>query len=109
MIIDCAFDEKLADELKQYLSKKGFAAINDDCRITVDDPKLSKEDLKSFLKKTGRIKEYHTVPAGEDTTIIAIKVPIEDFGLARCTICGFVAYLEEIIAHERAHGIQFVI
>ena len=109
MIIDCAFDEKLAGELKQYISEKGFTAINDNCRITVDDPRLSKEGLESFLKKTDRIKEYQIIPADKDTVIIAIKVPIEDFGLARCTICGFVAYPDELIAHERAHGIQFVL
>jgi len=110
MIIDCAFDEKLADELKQYLSEKGFTASNEDsCRIKVDDQKLEKEDLELFLKETGRDKVYHLIPADEDAIIIAIKVEIEKFGLSRCTICGFVAYPDELIAHERAHGIQFVL
>lgn len=109
MIIDCAFDEKLSNELKQYLSENGFVASSDNCRIIVDDPKLSKDDLESFLKKTDRIKEYQIIPVDEDTIIIAIKVPIEDFGLARCTICGFVAYPDEIIVHEMAHGIQLVL
>lgn len=106
MIIDCAFDEKLANELKQYLLENGFTACNeDDGVIKVDSLKLKKEDLELFLKKTGKIKDYQLIPADSDTIIIAIKVPIEDFGLARCTICGFVAYQEELIAHERAHGI----
>jgi hypothetical protein len=110
MIIDCAFDEKLASELKQYLSEKGFAVSDEDNGIIkVDEPKLSKEDLESFLKKTDRDKEYQLIPAGDDTVIIAINVTIEDFGLGRCTICGFVAYPDELIAHERAHGIQFVL
>ena len=109
MIIDCAFDEKLADELKRYLSEKGFATSNEDCKITVDEPKLSKNDLELFLKKTDRIKEYQLTLAGKDTIIIAIKVPIENFGLGRCIICGFVAYPDELIAHERTHGIQFML
>ena len=110
MIIDCAFDAKLAGELEQYLSENGFAASNEgNGIIKVDDPKLGKDNLESFLKKTDRIKEYQLIPAGEDTIIIAIKVPIEDFGLGRCTICGFVAYPDELIAHERAHGIQFLL
>jgi len=106
MIIDCAFDEKLADELKQYLVENGFIVQNeDDWTIRVDKPKLRKEDLGLFLKKTDKLKDYQLIPADSDTIIIAIKVPIEDFGLARCNMCGFVAYKEELIAHERAHGV----
>lgn len=109
MIIDCAFDEKLANELKQYLLENGFIVYNEDDEIIkVDSPKLKKEDLALFLKKTGKIKAYQLIPADSDTIIIAIKVPIEDFGLARCTICGFVAYHDELIAHERAHGVSLL-
>jgi len=106
MIIDCAFDEKLADELKQYLVENGFIVHNEDgWTIKVDSPKLRKEDLELFLKKTDKLEDYQLIPADSDTIILAIKVPIEDFGLARCNMCGFVAYKEELIAHERAHGV----
>jgi len=37
--------------------------------------------------------------------VIAKKADVEDFGLARCEICGHVAFEEELFAHRRAHGI----
>lgn len=106
MIIDCAFDEDLAQKLSEYLSEKGFSAKKEKNAIIITkDPKLTKDELEIFLKKTGKIKELELIPVESDTVIIATKVMIEHFGLARCTICGFVTYKEDLISHERAHGI----
>jgi hypothetical protein len=33
---------------------------------------------------------------------------MEHFGLARCSMCGFVTYHEDLVDHERAHGIQLM-
>ena len=109
MIIDCAFDENLADELTIYLLENGFV-VNKENKgiITTEDPKLTKDELESFLKKTGKIKDLQLIPTDSDTIIIATKVMIEHFGLARCSICGFVTYQEDLVAHERAHGIQLM-
>ena len=109
MIIDCAFDQNLADELTKYLKKKGLN-VNEEKEgiITTEDPKLTKDDLELFLKNTGKIKTLQLIPTDSDTIIIATKVMIEHFGLARCNICGFVTYQEDLVAHERAHGIQLM-
>ena len=106
LIIDCAFDEKLANEITKYLTNQGFSVILEkDGIITADDKKLTKDDLELFLKRTGKIKELQLILSDSDTVIVAAKVMIEHFGLARCTICGFVTYQEDLFAHERAHGI----
>lgn len=107
LIIDCAFDEKLANEITNYLTNQGFSAILEkDGIIMSDDKKLTKDDLELFLKRTGKIKELQIIPSDSDTVIIATKVMVEHFGLARCTICGFVTYKEDLFAHERAHGLH---
>ena len=107
MIIDCAFDEDLATKLAEYLTEKGFTVkIEKDGIISTEDKTLTKNELELFLKKTGKIRDLQLIKVDSDTVIIATKVMIEHFGLARCSICGFVTYAEELIAHERAHGIQ---
>lgn len=109
MTIDCAFDEKLSDEIEIYLKECGFEITKEkDGIITTNDPRVTKDGLEHFLKKTGKIKELQIIPSDSDTIIIAKKVMIENFGLARCTICGFVAHAEELLAHERAHGVQLM-
>ncbi len=106
LIIDCAFDEKLADELAKYLTNHAFSVnLEKDGIITSDDKKLTKDDLELFLKMTGKIKELQLISAESNTVIIATKVMIEHFDLARCSVCGFVAYPEDLFAHERAHGL----
>jgi len=106
MIIDCAFDEKLSEELVKYLTTSGFqVAKESNGIITSNDRKLTRDALDLFLKQTGKIKELQVIPSEKNVLIIATKVPIEGFGFVRCTICGFVMYEEELMAHERAHGI----
>ncbi|QLH06651.1 hypothetical protein [Nitrosopumilus ureiphilus] len=109
MIIDCAFDEKLSDEIASYLKEKRFDIVKEkDSIITTSDPRVTKDELEYYLKKTGKIKELQIIPSDSDTVIIAKKVMIEHFGLSRCTICGFVTYKEDLISHERSHGIQIM-
>jgi hypothetical protein len=106
MIIDCAFDDNLSDELEKYLIINGFQVTKEaNSIITSNDRKLTKDVLDLFLKQTGKIKELQIIPSEKNVLIIASKVPIEGFGFVRCTICGFVMYEEELMAHERAHGI----
>ena len=109
MIIDCAYDEKLSDELVKYLTENGFQVTKDaDGIIRSNDVTLTRDDLDLFLKKTGKIKELQIIPSEKNVLIIATKIPIEGFGFVRCSICGFVMYEEELMAHERAHGIFLV-
>ena len=106
MIIDCAFDEKLSEELVKYLITSGFQVTKEvNGIITSNDIKLTRDVLELFLKQTGKIKDLQVIPSEKNVLIIAAKVPIEGFGFVRCTICGFVMYEEELMAHERAHGI----
>lgn len=108
LIIDCAFDEKLADEMVQYLKECGFTISKEDNGIiTTDDPKVTIDELEHFLKKTGKIRDLQIIPS-DSTVIVAKKVMIEQFGLARCSICGFVTHSEELLAHERAHGVSLM-
>lgn len=106
MIIDCAYDEKLSDELVKYLTDNDFQVIKDpDGIIRSKDVSLTKDDLDLFLKKTGKIKELQVIPSEKNVLIIATKIPIEGVGFVRCSICGFVMYEEELMVHERAYGI----
>jgi len=106
MIIDCAFDDNLSDELVKYLTANGFQVTKEvNTIITSNDRKLTRNVLDLFLKHTGKFKELQIIPSEKNIWIIAAKVPIEGFGFVRCTICGFVMYEEELMAHERAHGI----
>jgi hypothetical protein len=108
MIIDCAFNEKLAEELAEYLMKSGFEITKQGEIIKSIDKNLTKDELELFLKRTNKIKVLQIIPSEKDVFIIATKIPIEGFGLARCSICGFVIYKEEIMAHERAHGVSLL-
>lgn len=106
MIIDCAFDDALADDLTKYLLESGFTVQKEnESIVTTNDPKLTTDDIEWFLKKTGKIKDLQLIQSDSDTIILATKVMIEHFGLDRCSICGFVAFKDELFAHERTHGI----
>ncbi|MBI5147272.1 MAG: hypothetical protein HZA84_08690 [Thaumarchaeota archaeon] len=106
VIIDCAFDAKLTDELTKYLLENGFTVQKEnESVVTTNDPKLTVDNIEWFLKKTDKIKDLQIIQSDSDTIILATKVMIEHFGLGRCSICGFVAFKDELFAHERAHGI----
>ena len=106
MIIDCAFDEILCNELENYLTKLGFHITKESGGIIIsNDIKLTEDDLELFLKRTGKIKELQIIHSENDVLIIVKKISIEGYGFVRCSICGFVMFEEELMAHERAHGI----
>ena len=66
---------------------------------------ISDEQLKQILKDLGK-KNLEVTRSEFDTIIVAKMVSLQQLGLASCTICGHVAYEEELMAHERAHGIH---
>jgi hypothetical protein len=106
VIIDCAYDEKLSDELVKYLTENGFQVTKEsDGVIRSNDITLTRDHLDVFLKMTDKIKELQVIPSEKNVWVMAIEIPIEGFGLVRCSVCGFVMYEEEVMAHERAHGI----
>lgn len=108
MIIDCAYDQQLTDDLAEYLKNKGFIVQKEgDSILKTNDSKLTKVDLEYYIMEKKK-DHLQVIPVDEETIIIAAKVMIEHFGLARCSICGFVTYKEELFAHERAHGVHFL-
>lgn len=105
MIVDCAYDKELAQEIVDYLKKEKIdAKIENESIITSE--KLSKDDLDLFLKRTGKIQDLQIIESDYNTVIVARKVSIEKFGLTRCSMCGFIMHEEERLSHERAHGVQ---
>ncbi len=105
--IDCAADTNLARELVNYLKNKGIDSTQDDALVLVDQPELEKT-LRAFLKETAR-KDYSILQSDLTTFVMAKVVPIEEFGLLKCNICGYVVSSEEeLTAHQRAHGIQLL-
>ncbi len=102
-MIDCAFDEEFSNELANYLNKKGHKTKQVDSQVILD-VKIGKEVLFDFLKHAKKTN-YNILEMDSNIFVIAKKVDVEDFGLARCEICGHVAFEEELFAHRRAHGI----
>ena len=102
-MIDCAFDEKFSKELINYLNKKGYKTNQTGSQIILD-VKIGKEVLFDFLKHAKKIN-YDILEMDSNTFVIAKKVDVEDFGLGRCEMCGFVAFEEELFAHRRTHGL----
>ena len=102
-MFDCAFDEKFSKELINYLNKKGYKTNQTGSQIILD-VKIGKEVLFDFLKHTKKIN-YDILEMDSNTFVIAKKVDVEDFGLGRCEMCGFVAFEEELFAHRRTHGL----
>jgi len=106
-VIDCANDEVIATELKEYLFTRGYEAKKDDSLVIITDGKNIKESLGSFIKDTNKIG-YQILQSDSETLILAKVMQIEDFGLPTCEICGYAAPEEELFAHRRAHGIGFL-
>jgi len=105
--IDCAGDTELADKLVNYLKNNGIDCTQEDSLVLVTLNEVEKI-LKMFLKETRRV-EYSILKSDLTTFVVAKVVPIEDFGLLRCNICGYVVSSEEeLTAHQRAHGIQLL-
>ena len=105
--IDCAADTELAGELVNYLKNNGIDSTQEDSLVLVERAEVE-NILKMFLKETGRLK-YSILQSDLTTFVVAKVVPIEEFGLLKCNICGYVVSSEEeLTAHQRAHGIQLL-
>jgi len=105
--IDCAGDTELAHELVNYLKSNRIDAAQEHSLVLTDQSGVEKI-LNAFLKNTAR-SEYSILKSDVETFVVAKVVPIEDFGLLKCNICGYVlSSEEELTAHQRAHGIQLL-
>jgi hypothetical protein len=102
-VVDCAGDKEMAVLLTKYVTSLGNYAKQDDSLVLINAKNVI-DILKLFLKDTGK-SEYCIQQADPGTFVLAKVVPIDNFGLATCEICGFVAFDEELFAHRRAHGI----
>jgi len=102
-VIDCAFDEKFSKELSNYLNKKGYKTNLASSQVILD-VKIGKEVLFDFLKHAKKTN-YDILEMDSNIFVIAKKVDVEDFGLGRCDICGYIAFEEELFAHRRAHAL----
>ena len=99
--IDCAQNNKLAEELTIFLRNESYSVTQENDLVTVDE-KLSKSTLESFLKKTGRVGHKIT-PIDSDSYVIAIPLDLEDIGLESCEFCGYTAHRELVEIHRRSH------
>ncbi len=86
-----------------YLNKEGEDSTREKDHVYTKN-KVQKKKLDKFLDDN-EMEGYSVMLAEPDTFIVAKKTSVEDFGLAQCEICGFVAFDEELFAHRRAHGI----
>ena len=99
--IDCAQDNKLAEELTTFLRNEDYSVTQENDLVTVDE-KLSKSILESFLKKTDRDRHKITL-IDSDSYVIAIPLDLEDIGLESCEFCGYTAHRELVEIHRRSH------
>jgi len=101
MIVDCAKNSDLAEELLGYLQEKKYSSSQKEGLVTTLE-KIPLEILELFLNKTDRNKHKITF-VDPDTYLIAIPMDLEDIGLESCEFCGFVAHHEDIQVHRRSH------
>jgi len=99
--IDCAQNDKLAEELTTFLRNENYSVTQENDLVTVDK-KLSKSILELFLKKTDRLRHKIT-PIDSDSYVIAIPLDLEDIGLESCEFCGYTGYRELVEIHRRSH------
>lgn len=102
--VDCAGDDEIASDLTKYLISLGHEAKQDNSYVLINEKDV-KNILKLFIKHSGK-SDYEVLQVDSETIVLAKIMPITEFGLATCEICGFVASDEELFAHRRAHGIQ---
>ncbi len=107
MVIDCAYDNEIVQELEKYLKNLGFSAKTEESTVIVGDISIE-QTLGSFLKETNRT-EYSIRKIDATNFVLAKEVMIEDLGFHRCEMCGYaLSSEEELLAHRRAHGIQLL-
>jgi len=101
MIVDCANDSDLADELLGFLQEKKYSASQKEGLVTTRE-KIPFDILELFLDKTDRNKHKITL-VDPDTYLIAIPMDLKDIGLESCEFCGLLAHHEDIQVHRRSH------
>jgi hypothetical protein len=107
IVIDCAYDNEIAQELENYLKNRGLEAKIEEATVIVNDADLERI-LGSFLRETNR-REYSIRKIDDTNYVLAREVMIEDLGFQRCEMCGYVVSSEEeLLVHRRAHGIQLL-
>lgn len=101
MIIDCANNPELANELLVYLKEKNIQAyIQNGTIMTAQELKL--ENLEIFLKHTGRHKHKAQL-IDKMTFLLSIPSNLDDLGLVSCEFCGYLGHSEDVDVHRRSH------
>lgn len=104
IVIDCANDTEIAQELENYLKDLGFSAKTEESMVAVNGADIERI-LGYFLKETNRT-EYSVRKIDSTNFILAKEVIIEHFGFQRCEMCELVvSSKEELMVHRRTHGI----
>jgi hypothetical protein len=104
IVIDCAFDNKIAQELENYLKDLGFSAKTEESMVIVNAIEIERF-LAYFIMETNRT-EYIIRKIDSTNFTLAKEARIEDFGFQRCEMCGcVVSNEEELLVHRRTHGI----
>ena len=103
IVIDCANDTEIAQELENYLKDLGFSAKTEESMVTVNDIDIERI-LGYFLLETNRT-EYTVRKIDSTNFILSKEVVIENFGFQRCEMCELVvSSKEELLVHRRTHG-----
>lgn len=101
MIVDCANNEELRNELVAFLKEKKIETYLQGNEVwTTRD--LKKSELDEFLKKTGRISHKAKL-VDKMRFLLSIPSNLEDLGLVSCEFCGYIGHSEEIDVHRRSH------
>ena len=101
MIVDCAKNSDLAEELVSFLQEKGNTASQEEGLVTINE-KIPLDILELFLEKTDRNKHKISF-VDSDIYLIAIPMDLEVIGLESCEFCGYLGHPEEVRVHRRSH------
>lgn len=99
--IDCAQNNKLADELISFLQSNNYSITQENDLLIINE-QIQKSTLESFLKQTDRTKHKITL-LEPDSYLIAIPVSAEEIGLETCEFCGYTSHHELVKVHRRSH------
>lgn len=90
--IDCAYDDKLADQLTKYLCGLNYNAKEEQSIVIVDDnvPEKTLREFLTYIKKP----EYSITHFTSDTMILSKKLSIKDM---QCAVFGDILERQGII------------
>jgi len=90
--IDCAYDEKIAYQLTQYLNGIHYDAKQEQSIVLVNN-KVPENILRTFLSEIKK-SEYSVTAFGADTLILSKKLSVKDM---QCEVFGDILEQQRIV------------